>query len=283
MILGKIIEKVGEALGLTKFTSIATGGSTTTIVDTALATRYATNGFKQHIVIITKTTDGAAPQGEFGLFPTAHWVTATKTFTIPTVSAAVEAGDLYTVIKPTIPIYELLSQINVGLGKLDAIALVDTSLTTLNETREYTLPIATKGYEIQDVKIGNSTTGYFRHTDYLIRRAVGGSTETIVFTTQPPIDLNTPANHTIEITYLAKPSVLSVYSDAVSEKYADELVISQVALSVLEYHMNKKRLYRNRNWIALLSHLQGRLGLALQESPVEVLPAEDRGYHFGEL
>jgi len=284
MILGYLLEQVYSALGFVKLQSIATGGSATTIVDTSLATRFGTNAFKKHLFFISKTTDGAAPQGQFGILPTAHYVASTWTFTIPTVTAAVGAGDIYTIMKPTIELYEMLSQINIGMALLPPVRLSDTSLTGTVNTLEYTLPVATKGYPIQEIWIGNATDGYKQNTDYRVRPATGGSTETLVFGSQPGYDSTTASNETINIIYLGKQTTLSTYSDTISEKYPDELVISACVYTALRYYMIKKGLMINRRWTPILQEYEKRYNRATVEHPVRTLPAsQPKTINFGRM
>ena len=271
MILGKLLETTLTACGLLDLRQPATGGSTTTVQDTALLNKKGTNFYKDRILVVSKTTNGAAPQGQFGIV-SAYSAANPPTFTVPTMTQTAHSGDIYAVMKNTIALYEAIEQINIAMDMLPAVRLEDTSLTASASTLEYTLPIATKGYPIQDVLIGNSTNGWKQKRDYKIRPAVGGSTETLVFQTQPPYDTNTPANGTIRLIYLGKQTALSAFSDTISEKYADELVNAVCAFQMIEYYINKKTLHNNKGWMGRHAFLQQRYQLALQNNPVRTPP-----------
>jgi len=269
MNVGKLLEEMYRSLGLMKLQSVATGGSTTTIVDTSLATKYGTNAFRKHLAFISRTTDGAAPQGQFGLLPASHYVASTQTFTIPEVTAAVGAGDIYTIVPQSqISLYEMIAELNIAMGMLPSVRLLDTSLTVADNTKEYTLPVATKGYPIQEIRVGNTTDGYNIRADYHIRPASAGSTETLEFKEQPG-----DTDDTIEITYLGKQTSLTTYSDSISEKYPDELVYSACAYRAIQYYLNKKGLHRNRRWSSIAADLEKRYNRAVYENPVREEPA----------
>jgi len=269
MIFGKLLENVYAAVGLLELRNLATGGSATTIQDTSLVNKKGTNYYKDHIFFISKTTDGASPQGKFGII-TSYATGATPTFTIPTVTDAVGAGDVYAVAKDTITLYEMIGQINMAMGELPAIRHENTSLTAAQDTLEYTLPIATKGYKIQEVMIGNATDGWKPVKEWKVKNAVGGSTETLVFQYQPPYDSATAANKTIRLIYLGKPAELATYSDTINEAYPDELVVSLCAWQVLQYYINKKNLHNNKGWMGRFQMAQQRYQKAAMDNPVRV-------------
>lgn len=275
MNLGKLLEETYSNCGFVKLRGVATGGTTQTIVDSSLATRYSSNAFKRHIAFISETTDGAAPEGQYKLLnATGTYTAATWTINLPSVvTAAVGAGDIYSIMKPTIELYEMIQQINAAMGKLPAVRLEDTSLTASASTLEYTLPIATKKYPLQDVHIGNATDGWKRFKNYEVRPASEGSTETLVFLSQPPYDADTSTNQTIKLTYLGKQTSLNSYDDSISEKYADELVYAVCAYTALNYHITKKNLLTNKRWVAKLGVFQQRYYEALRDNPVRVPPS----------
>jgi hypothetical protein len=67
MNLGKLLEEVYAACGLQVLRRVATGGSATTVEDTAIKNRkgdgfYAQGANGGHVMIISQTTDRAAPE-----------------------------------------------------------------------------------------------------------------------------------------------------------------------------------------------------------------------------
>ena len=279
MNLGHLLEKTYEALGFVRLKSIATGGSATTIVDTAQATLFGTNAFKKHLFFISQTTDGLTPQNKFGVLPAAHYVSATQTFTIPTVTDAVGAGDVYTIVKPTIGLYEMISQINIGMAMLPAIRLSSETLTVVAGQFAYAVPLAAAHYSIQEVWGGNDTDGWSRSSVWKVYPNAVGATPDILFPDDPSSE-----GDTIKLVYLGKQTSLSLYSDAISEQYPDELVYSACAFAALRYYMTQKGLMINRRWTPVLEAAKERWNRATMENPVRNIPAvRQRTFEFGRM
>lgn len=279
MNLGHLLEKTFEALGFVRLKSVATGGSATTIVDTALATLFGTNAFKKHIFFISQTTDGLTPQNKYGILPAAHYVAATQTFTIPTVTDAVGAGDVYTIVRPTVDLYEMLAQINIGMAMLPAVRLPNESLSVVSDQSVYSIPLAAAHYPLQEVWTGSDADGWAKQTAYEIHPSAAGSTPDLVFQSQP-----SDAGDGIKLIYLGKQTALTTYSDAISELYPDELVYSACALAALRYHMVKKGLMINRRWTPILENFKERYNRANAENPVRNPPAtRQRTFEFGRM
>lgn len=279
MNLGHLLEKTYEALGFVRLKSIATGGSATTIVDTAQATKFGTNAFRNHVFFISQTTDGLTPQNKFGVLPAAHYVAGTQTFTIPTVTDAVGAGDIYTIARPTIELYEMISQINIGMSMLPFIRLSNEALAVVAGQFAYAVPLAAARYSIQEIWAGNDTDGWIRSSVWKMYPNAVGATPDILFPDDPGSD-----GDTIKLVYLGKQTALSLYNDPVSDLYPDELVYSACALSALRYHMTKKGLMINRRWTPVLEAAKERYNRATVENPVRNIPAtRQRTFEFGRM
>ena len=129
----------------------ATGGSATTIVDTA--TRYTTDdALVGGTAFVIKTTDGLTPQGKFARI--SDFVASTKTFTIDTVTDAVGAGDIIGLARPTIPLLQMKKAVNDALkDHIGTISKVDISLTSSSGYSTYTLPAGVWIKRLIDVQI----------------------------------------------------------------------------------------------------------------------------------
>src|SRR5688572_22050535 len=126
MLFGKLLEEVYIAVGLQFQRRVATGGSTTTVVDSGYVNRKGDGHYAQgpnggHILFISQTTDDGAPVNQFGEVSAYTFSTSTPTFTIPVLSAAVGAGDIYAVMKPQVQLYEMIGRVNEGLRRLGEI------------------------------------------------------------------------------------------------------------------------------------------------------------------
>lgn len=118
----------------------ATGGSTTTLIDT-VDRNEDDDIWRGGTLWITYDAAGAgaAPEGE--MVRITSWVNSTHTMTIPTLTAAVAAGDLYAAAKRRYSLWLLKQKINEALNDLGDVSLVDTSLTVAGAQTEYTLPL----------------------------------------------------------------------------------------------------------------------------------------------
>src|ERR1043165_2049086 len=160
--LTHLLQRVFRRLKVAR-TSKATGGSTTTIVDTKLLEYLSESNeddyFNNWTAIIVKDAGGAgaAPEGEFNRI--SDFVASTETITVPDAfTAAVASGDTYMYVSPDFPLYDMLEVVNDALVSLGNIVAVDTSLTTANNQTEYTLPVALKGNRLLNVEMQGITT-----------------------------------------------------------------------------------------------------------------------------
>jgi len=147
-------DAVARVFGMVEGT--ATGGTTTTVVDTAL-TRYANDYWNGAQVYIKATVDGAAPQLQ-ARYAT-DFVSSTGTLTVaPAYTVTAGAGDTYQIL-PRITIENL----NAALDLACAGAEVATSLTPASSTVSYYVADATGLHRRQQI------TGVWRrlHNDQL--------------------------------------------------------------------------------------------------------------------
>lgn len=209
--------------------STATGGSTTTIVDSKLI-EYLGDSNEDDIlnggtVILIKDAGGAAaaPEGEIRYID--DYTSATGTITFTAMTSAPAAGDTYMLVSRDFPLYDMLEVVNDALVYLGQVAPTpDTSLTTVVSQTEYTLPIAMQGAQILDVTYQDSGNDRNIPVDgWKLKPATAGSTGILVI---PDIG----ASRTLEVTYLATHPKVSVYSDYISKAvYPDVAVRSFVA------------------------------------------------------
>lgn len=291
MQLGKLLENVYRACGLQVLRRKATGGTTTTLVDSAYTNKRGDNYFAQganggHILFVSETTDGAAPQGQFG--EVSGFVNSGgPTFTVPTMTAAPESGDVYAVMKPVIPLYEMISAVNAGLRRLGNQDRVNTSLTGLADTLAYTLPSGVNATNIKRIEIGSDDPdyGWKDAHGYSIQPQTAGTGDQLIFTHQPPYDSTTPANYTIKITYHGPHAALSAYSDYVEKSISDELAIAICAEAAWEYLMQKRPAsYGDKTKMAQYQAIQARSQQAQIMFPIRSKPGNaQRRLTLGEL
>lgn len=290
MLLGKLLEEVYIAVGLQVLRRVATGGSATTVVDSAYANRkgdgfYAQGANGGYIVFISETTDGAAPVGQFGEVSSYTLSTTTPTFTIPTLSAVVGAGDIYAVMKPQVQLYEMIGRVNEGLRRLGEMETVDISLTGLASTLVYNLPAGIRKSNLLQIEIGNNTDGWRDAGGFSITSKAGTTQDQLIFTHQPPYDSATAANQTFKIRYRGVHPTLTTYSNSVEKSVHDELAIAKCAETVMEHIMNKRTgSYNDKTKVAFYSNIVKRSEEAQMKHPVRIQPGTHRQrLNLGEL
>lgn len=228
MYIWQLLYDVFWDMGLLGQVGAASGGSTTTVIDSTLS--LSTDVKAGGTIMIVKTTDGLAPQGE------AQRVNSntSNTYTTNAFTAAVGAGDEYAYIAKDFNIYEFMRMVNRGLRMIGMIPLVDTSITTASSQREYTLPVAIKRDQIANVEIAKNTdANNYQWTplfDWQVQQASPGSTGLLVLTKQPE------AGYKIKIEYLGEHPEITALSDTLHEVVPPEL-----ATAAFAYMLNRSR------------------------------------------
>lgn len=264
LILGQLLEQVYRQIHSDIVDGVATGGSTTTIADLGLSSKpFTENRFKDWVAFVSRSTDGLAPQSQYGLITA--YVKSTGTVTIPTVTAEVGSGDEYSFCKPDIPLYTLIKLCNDALNSL-LYAAVDTSLTTADQTVRYTLPIATKGIQPYHIFLRDpSNYKTYEAPNWDIEPAAPGSTETLVFKWQPE------TSKTIVIDYKSLHPQLTTYSSSVSEKIHPRLAVAACVERALHWKMMpKQRKVDVNNWNLVKQELEEAKRLFPVDMPKKV-------------
>lgn len=222
---------------------LATGGSTSTVIDTNLDEELEDANeddiYNQGTVIVVEDGGGsnAAPEGEFSRISDYDSATQTVTFS-PVLTAAVASGDRVMIATPDFPIYDVIEVINDALKNLGEIPLLDTSITTAANQTEYTLPLALKGEQIQKVELQGITTDandnrYADISNWKVVTAAPGSTGLLVLPQYPE-------GYTVRITYLGYHPRVTAYDDYISEYYHPELVHAVALAHVLQWKNDQR-------------------------------------------
>lgn len=237
--LSKVAQRVWRETGWS-IDCQATGGSTTTVVDTN--TIYTTtNALAGGTAVIVRDAGGAAaaPEGEFSRI--SAFDSGTKTFTLAsTLTSAVASGDAVLLATPKIKLPQMIQAINDGLANLGLITLVDTSLSTVAQQREYSLPVGLKINRIIDVLL-QTKTGDSDDNRYV---SIFGSVR--FFPAAPGtvgiLELleDFPTSRTIKIIYEGVHPTLSAFSDKVSETIEEELAVAAAMDKALTWIVSKR-------------------------------------------
>jgi len=151
-----IRQEIGDEV---RISGTATGGSKTTVVDTAALTQ-ADDYWNGRRIYITSTTDGLAPQGESRKI--ADFVNSTKTITVEmALSAAAESGDTYQIAIWPDSVYNALIKAALSAYSKYRPYRSTGTLAMVCGTRYYDPPTGVDlhaGHRIEEIRYINSAT-----------------------------------------------------------------------------------------------------------------------------
>lgn len=233
----------------------ATGGSTTTLVDSTLGTTYEdTDSLVGGAVYISYDAAGAngAPQGEYKKITDYDPSNGTLTFTAMTVAPA--SGDEYFLSLPAFPVDVVKERVNAGLRMLGQIPLIDkTTLDTVSGQSEYSQSLTWKYAPPLKIEVQtNSTSGDARPellTGWTVEPTAPGSTGLIRF----PYHLSVSKD--LYVTYLGIHPTLNLYTDPVSEYVAEELAVAAAAYKVASWY-NSRQGGKDAYWLQKVNETQ---------------------------
>lgn len=147
-----VVKKIGEMAGGSR-SGKATGGTTSTIVDTRRA--EVNDTFNQGTALIYETTDGLAPQKEWATIT--DWALSGTVATVsPVFSATITANDKYMFILPKYPLDKIIDKINQVLTG-ERISIIDIdSLEVVADQNEYSLPAGCDRSNLRQVYVATS-------------------------------------------------------------------------------------------------------------------------------
>ena len=262
-----LIWKCSVELGTAR-TGVATGGSTTTLIDTDGLRNVDEDYYEDGTIFILKDSAGAgaAPEKEFAEIKGFDAAADQATF-FDAVSAAIAAGDTYGVANRRFPLYLLKQKINNELYMGGYIPVEDVSLTTSANTLEYTLPDEVSARDLRQVLVAtNTAAGEKYHVPVInweIQYAATGSVSKLRL--QKPL----AAGYEILLRYATPHGELRDASDALNIVIHPDRVIYQVCADSLRWYMNKTRLKHLDDTIDMLER---KAQLAKDRHPIPPLP-----------
>ncbi len=215
-----------------RISGTATGGSKTTVVDTAALTQ-ADDHWNSRRIYITSTTDGLAPQGEGRKI--ADFANSTKTITLEmALSAAVEAGDTYQIAIWPDSVYNTLIKAAIAAYSKYRPYRSTGTLATVCGTRYYDPPTGVDlraGHFIEEIRYMNPAT----QEDYAIE---GWSPDQH----QNKIDLGYFASEskTLTVFYVIPHADFADDSDTVTVPDQDEHLIVRYVLAQFYLLMSRE-------------------------------------------
>lgn len=269
--LTHVLQQVYRRLG--GKVTLATGGSTTTAVDTKLADELADGNeddiFNGGTVLVIEDAGGAAaaPEGEFSRVT--DYVASTQTLTFsPAITTAIASGDRIIIAPPDFPLYDIIEVVNDALKDLSELPKFDTSITTASNQTEYTLPLALKGsrvlsVEIQDITTDANDNRWSPVVGWREGFAAAGSTGTLIL---PQF----ASGYTVRIGYKVKHPRVDAFDDYIDEYYKPQLVHAAVLAHALQWRNDQDALAGGRD--AEKAALEQKLWSQYDRAKVEHMP-----------
>lgn len=219
-------------------TGLATGGSTTTIVDTTLVGTGKNDDWKDGAAIVLYDAGGAsaAPEGEFKRV--SAYVDSTGTLTLESaVSSAIGAGDLYGLVSAYYPLRQMVELTNLALRSLGDMPLVDTTtLDTASNQTEYACAVAWKRrpFRVDIQTNADSNDNRWQRTDgWEYIPAAAGTSGLIVFKSQPD------DGYDIRVWYYDQHGRVALFSDVINEHISPILITAMLVEKALEWQNSR--------------------------------------------
>jgi hypothetical protein len=214
---------------------VATGGSTTTIVDTVERTEASDfwNGGTAWITYDAAGA-GASPQGEYSFISDFDATTDTLTLR-STLLTAVASGDRYAVSGLRYPLQLLIQKVNEVLRTIP-LAKDDLSTITIEANRtEYALP--SDVWELRQVAVQNNSTANDTQPeklyDWHVQKSATGTANVLVLGRQFDVDT------ILRLSYLTDHQTLRVNSDKLDDSIHINRVLYDAAVRCLLWYKSK--------------------------------------------
>jgi hypothetical protein len=232
-------------------TGVATGGSTTTLIDTVGLKSAEEDYYNEGTLLVLKDAAGAgaAPEKEFGTI--SNYVANTQTATIQTaLTTAIAAGDTYGIAVRRYPLYLLIQKINNLLYMEGKIPVEDETVTVVAEQLEYDLPATIAAQDLRQVLVSsNSATDkkeYYRPVvNWEIAYATSGASELRL---QNPLT----AGEQFLLKYVTPHGDLRAASDALNPVIHPDRIVYQVCADTLRWYKDKTRLRHLQDTIDMM-------------------------------
>jgi len=229
----------------------ATGGSTSTVVDSGIANEGRDNDYKGAPVFIMEA-DAAAPEGEFSQCSASTNSTGTITVS-PAFTIAPASGDRYGLGTILIPLWTAIDVANDALRQIGDIPIVDSSTTTAAAQRQYSVPLVAKRRKPFRVEINisdaSNDTNRVAIPDWDWIPATAGSTGTIQLRRQPIV------GQTLYIWYQGVHPTVGLATDIIAEVIEPELAIAACSASLAAW-ANRRQQGQDDFWKTMEDKMQ---------------------------
>jgi len=176
------------------------------------------------------TTDDLAPIGQWGIISD---FASGGVFTLASaLTASWTAGDTYAVGRRRFPLDIIVQQTNAAYQELGKVPSSDTSLATTQNTTQYTIPnVAIE--DLREVWLQTSDTYPSEKGWVKIPRGEWRQELSTLYMPQYSED------YTIKLVYIAEPTLMSAYSDAISAYVHPNRIVYKAAANCLMWRSDK--------------------------------------------
>lgn len=220
---------------------VATGGSTTTIVDTNTKTGKD-NTWKDGAAFVIRDAGGlnAAPEGQFARV--SAYVASTGTYTLDaTLTSAVASGDTYGVVSQEYPLAQMIQAANQALRLMGDLDLVDTTtLDTAAATTEYAASATWKRtrpfrVDVQGRTGASADNQWQEWPDWEYVPATAGAAGKLIFPEYPT------ASRDIRVWYRGPHPYVNAYNDPIAEVLDPETAVAAFQAKALDWANSRAR------------------------------------------
>ena len=215
-----------------------TGGSATTAVIGRFANEETPpeDDFCLNWTFFADEADGAAPEGEFA--NVTNYDGGTYTLTFDTLTAALASGDRGYLCRPTVSLSDMIAAVNTALAELEAVPLIDTSITFDSDTQSYSLPAnMINVLSVEYIASGDTARQKLPSYSVVVPATVSG---------QATLYLAKPVDGTAYITYDGTHAAVGAYNDTISPTIPLQLAIAQTAHCALRNVSQQSPLWQEK-------------------------------------
>lgn len=259
-----LVWKTLVELGVSR-SGTATGGTTSTLIDTNGLKLVDNDYYNEGTVLILKTTDGGAPEKEFSVV--SNFANQTSTVSLQdALSAVVGAGDTYGIANRRYPLYRVRQKINSILYLDGYIPGEDTSLLMVSGQTEYDLPVGASR-DLRQVYLLSSNDDGDRKpipvVNYRIQRTATGTQDKLI------LAYELPAGYYLWLRYAEQHAELRDADDELDPAIHPDRVVYPAAAELLREFRDRTRL---RHLDSSISNMELKAETAKELHPLPALP-----------
>jgi len=217
---------------------------------------------REGYLFIKRTPDGLAPQGEYSII-------SSKTTTQMTVSdafSAIPAENSTAVVCLGYQIDFLKEYINVALQDIGLLPVIDESLTYSSDTKEYSIPVAVKNSEVNELYWLNSDGDVYPVKDFEVTRTTVNVSDKLRIR-----DGNIDDGATLRIVYFGQHPQVWDNTDIIHDTITEPVLRASIRKAVITFRYNQQP--QNDTLIQQYNAANSEYNVALANNPI---PTKER-------